>query len=146
MNGEDSMGKIGAVIGALFVILVLCVVSYGALQAHFTDLAGANTVRVAEANARTADALAREREAAAREQEAQNAQALYDAAGYAIVTQADLVDYYARRGDARAREIWEWIAGIATVVFLVLYPNWTTHGSAKAAPQNTPAPQWDKEG
>ena len=63
MDGNDSMGKAGAVIGALLIIGVLCSVSYGALQQYFIEITGANAARVADASARQAESIARIEEA-----------------------------------------------------------------------------------
>lgn len=51
--------------------------------------------------------------------QAENEAQLYDAAGYAIETQADLVDYYARRGDTRSALF---LVVLVLVLFLIRQP------------------------
>ena len=100
------------ILGALcFLILIL------ALVLVIGD--GGNSVRRDELATQRAQYAMLQSQAEAARQHAQNEAALYESTGYAIKTQADLVDYYARRGDGRAREIWSNILGLAAVGFIV---------------------------
>jgi len=113
------MDKTNGVIGVLALILFACIGGAYWLTSEVARVTNANTVRVVEAQAQQAQAWAREAEAAAQRAQAEKERELYAAAGYAIETQADLVDYYARRGDARIREGWQWLVGLAVVCFIV---------------------------
>ena len=108
----------------LALVLLACVGSALWATDQVARATNANAARIEQARAQQADALARQQEFAARQAEAEKEQRLYDSAAYAIVTQADLVDYYARRGDTRTRETWSWIVGLGVagfVIWLVLH-------------------------
>lgn len=117
------MGKGNAVVVVLLVIILAC----GGMALWASEKMAlatqSNTARIEQARADQLNAIALQEQAAARRAEAEKEQALYDAAGYAITTQSDLVDYYARRGDVRATMIWQWLVGIAVVLFIVKMSN-----------------------
>lgn len=79
----------------------------------------ANAVRIEQARTQQLEYLAMQERAAAQRAEAEKEQALYDAAGYAIETQADLTRYYAQRGDVRANTAWLWVVGLGVAVWIV---------------------------
>jgi uncharacterized protein HemX len=97
-----------------------------------------NTARIEQARAEQLNAIALQEQAAARRAEAEKEQALYDAAGYAITTQSDLVDYYARRGDVRANNVWQWLVGIAVVLFIVKISNQNNNITQNVSPACLP--------
>ena len=107
--------KGNAVILALLVIVLAC----GGLGLWVDDTMKSNLARTEEARAMQMEYLARQEEAAARRAEAVKEKELYDAAGYAVETQADLVRWYAQRGDERAQSAVEWIVAFAVCGFVV---------------------------
>lgn len=109
-------------IGTTLAILVLLGLgSYYAATAWLGSITHTNNARIAEANAQAELYRAQQAAAQARVAEAEKEAPLYDAAGYAIETQADLVNYYARRGDARVATVWENLLALGALCFVAWY-------------------------
>ena len=104
-------GESGQAFGAFVIVIgLVCVVALGAVfigdalkaaQAAAAAKATEAQAVLVEAQASLAEAQARIAEAEAAEVEAENDRLLHEAAAYSIQKQADLVSYYAVRGDLR---------------------------------------------
>jgi len=99
--------KGGALVAFILALGLVALMVFAIWAGENVDLI-TNSTRQAEARAREAEARAALEQAQARLQEAQAAKIraegdreLHTAAAYAIKTNADLVNYYARRGDTR---------------------------------------------
>lgn len=115
------MGKSNAIV----TILLIVVLAFGglalAISNRVAQVTNANAVRVAEAQAREAQAIAIAEAARVEQARAAGERAILEAAAGAVETNTELVEYYAKRGDARAREVWQWIvAGVVCAVVVAL--------------------------
>jgi uncharacterized protein HemX len=117
------VGKGNAVVLVLLIVVLACGGMALWVSEQIALTTQSNTARIEQARAEQLNAIALQEQAAAQRAEAERERALYDAAGYAITTQSDLVDYYARRGDVRANNVWQWLVGIAVVLFIVKLSN-----------------------
>lgn len=113
------MGKGNAVVLVLLIVVLACGGMALWASEQIALATQSNTARIEQARAEQLNAIALQEQAAARRAEAEKERALYDAAGYAIETQADLTRYYAQRGDVRANTAWQWIVGLGVVVWIV---------------------------
>jgi cbb3-type cytochrome oxidase subunit 3 len=98
-------------------LLIACLASVYAAQ----EMTRANEARIAEAatDARAFEAIRAQAEAT--RAEAEKERPVYEAIGHLIASSADLNAYYATRGDARAREAWQWLVGLALCAGIVWY-------------------------
>jgi predicted negative regulator of RcsB-dependent stress response len=106
------------IVGFLLVLLACVGMGYWATD-QMARATNANAARIEQARAQQAEALAQQQEFAARQAEAEKEQRLYDSAAYAVETQADLVRWYAQRGDTRVQTAIEWLTGFAVAGFVV---------------------------
>lgn len=107
------------ILAALVLIVVAVALGIPALNNADATRRATLTTERAQYEALKAQYEALKAQADAARVQAENEARLYDAAGYAVETQADLVDYYARRGDTRSALF---LVVLVVVLFLIRQP------------------------